>query len=148
MLKVLVPHATFTAWVQGTPSVGEHVGAAAVADSVPEAGVRVRLFSTNDYLGLSSHSAVRAAYVQAGGEVGSGPRASALVAGYTSAHRALEADLAALKHSQECLLFPTGFAANTSVVQARRALGLCYTCTVLANSTSSVFPGAGWGFRL
>ena len=126
--QVIVPHATFKAWVDGTLSVGEHVWQTTAAPglqdggtSAPDAalGVRVRLFSTNDYLGLSSHPAVRAAYAAGSSLAGSGPRASALVAGYTDAHRALEAQLAALKRTQECLLFPTGFAANVSVLQVR-----------------------------
>ena len=124
---MIVPHATFKAWVDGTLSVGEHVWQSQASHgsniAAPEAdlGVRVRLFSTNDYLGLSSHPAVRAAYAAGSALAGSGPRASALVAGYTDAHRALEAQLAVLKRTQECLLFPTGFAANVSVLQARKA---------------------------
>jgi 7-keto-8-aminopelargonate synthetase-like enzyme len=136
---VIVPHATFKAWVEGTLSVGEHVWQAPPAQvlhhstsSVPEAalGVRVTLFSTNDYLGLSSHPAVRAAYAAGSARAGSGPRASALVAGYTDAHRALEAQLAVLKRTQECLLFPTGFAANVSVLQARPGRGV-YSLSLL-----------------
>ncbi len=41
-----------------------------------------------------------------------------MVGGYTLLHRDLERRLAALKGTQECLLFPTGFAANTAVVTA------------------------------
>jgi len=44
----------------------------------------VRLFSTNDYLGLSAHPAVAAAAATAAARYGMGPRASALVAGYTN----------------------------------------------------------------
>jgi 8-amino-7-oxononanoate synthase len=120
--QVIVPHTTYAAWLNDTPSVGEHVPPGGSGGGAPDsAGVRVRLFSTNDYLGLSSHQDVRQAYGDGDGRVpgGSGPRASALVAGYTDAHRALEADLAEAKHTEECLLFPTGFAANTSVIQAR-----------------------------
>jgi 8-amino-7-oxononanoate synthase len=81
--------------------------------------VRVRLFSANDYLGLSSHAAVRAAACRAASACGNGPRASALVAGYTHEHAALERQLARLKGTQDALLFPSGFAANASVVAAR-----------------------------
>ena len=79
----------------------------------------MRLFSANDYLGLSSHPAVRAAACRAAAACGNGPRASALVAGYTHEHAALERDLARLKGTQDALLFPSGFAANASVVAAR-----------------------------
>ena len=69
---------------------------------------RVKLFSTNDYLGLASHPEVKAAAAAAAHAHGSGPRASAIVAGHTTAHAALEHKLAALKHTEACLLFPTG----------------------------------------
>lgn len=44
-----------------------------------------------------------------------GPRSSALVGGYTVWHARLEAALAELKGTEDCLLFPTGFAANLAV---------------------------------
>eukprot|EP00741_Cyanophora_paradoxa_P004279 tig00000792_g4154.t1 len=86
------------------------------------AAVRVRLaarpveplvlFSSNDYLGLSTHPAVRDAAAEAVREYGMGPRGSALICGYSSLHQALERRLAQLKRTEEALLFPTGFAAN------------------------------------
>lgn len=76
----------------------------------------VVVFAANDYLGLSSHPEVRAAASAAALAYGSGPRGSALLCGYTGAHRALEEELAALKGCDEALLFPTGFAANLSVM--------------------------------
>ncbi|EFJ39865.1 hypothetical protein VOLCADRAFT_78219 [Volvox carteri f. nagariensis] len=81
-----------------------------------EALVRVRLFSLNDYLGLASHPEVAEAAARAAKQVGMGPRSSALVAGYTHSHRQLEEGLAELKGTQDCLLFPTGFAANLAVM--------------------------------
>ena len=47
-----------------------------------------------------------------------GPRSSALVGGYTRWHAELEAALAQLKGTQECLLFPSGFSANLAVAAA------------------------------
>ena len=47
-----------------------------------------------------------------------GPRSSAVVGGYTFLHEDLERRLARLKQTEECLLFPTGFAANMAVVSA------------------------------
>ncbi|KAF6252194.1 PLP-dependent transferase [Scenedesmus sp. NREL 46B-D3] len=78
--------------------------------------VPLLLFSTNDYLGLSAHPAVKAAAAEAAAQVGCGPRSSALVAGFTSEHRQLELELSALKGTQDALLFPTGYAANMAVV--------------------------------
>ena len=77
------------------------------------------LFSTNDYLGLSTHPRVRSAAARAAASLGCGPRASALVPGaYTTEHRALERALARLKGTEDALLFPTGFAANAAAMAA------------------------------
>lgn len=81
-------------------------------------GRGVRLFSSNDYLGLSQHPAIRDAVARAVLESGMGPRGAALICGYTSEHEALEADLATLAGTEAALLFPSGFAANLGVVTA------------------------------
>ncbi len=47
-----------------------------------------------------------------------GPRSSAVVGGYTFLHEELERRLADLKGTEDCLLFPTGFAANVATVSA------------------------------
>lgn len=75
-------------------------------------------FSSNDYLGLSTHPSVRAAAADAAARHGMGPRGSPLVCGYTHMHRDLELAIARLKRAEECLLTPTGFAANASVLAA------------------------------
>lgn len=79
-------------------------------------GQRVVLFSSNDYLGLSSHELVRARVADVVGRVGQGPRGSALVCGYTIYHEHLAHDLAQLKGTEAALLCPTGYAANLSVL--------------------------------
>lgn len=81
-------------------------------------GRGVRLFSSNDYLGLSQHPAIRDAVARAVLESGMGPRGAALICGYTSEHEALEADLATLAGTEAALLLPSGFAANLGVVTA------------------------------
>ena len=126
-----MPRATYDAWLADEASTGESSTDAASA-------VRVRLFSSNDYLGLSSHPAVRAATARAARAHGSGPRASALVAGYTGAHRLLESALARLKGTQECLLFPSGFAANCSVLQALGGSAECELFSDALNHASLV----------
>ncbi|KAJ1625403.1 pyridoxal phosphate-dependent transferase, partial [Pavlovales sp. CCMP2436] len=95
--------------MHNTPSLGEWGG---------RADERLVLFAANDYLGLSAHPAVRAAAAAAAAEFGCGPRSSALVSGYTHAHRELESALAALKGKEEALLLPTGYAANLAVLGA------------------------------
>ncbi|CAL9028579.1 unnamed protein product [Prunus brigantina] len=52
-----------------------------------------------------------------------GPRSSALICGYTDYHRLLESCLADLKEKEDCLLCPTGFAANTSLMVALGSVG-------------------------
>jgi 8-amino-7-oxononanoate synthase len=79
---------------------------------------RLTLFSLNDYLGLASHPEVCQAAASASLHLGMGPRSSAIVGGTTSLHRELEEALSDLKCTQETLLFPTGYAANMSVVSS------------------------------
>ena len=81
-------------------------------------GRELLLFSSNDYLGLSTHPHVKEAIATAARESGSGPRGSALVCGYTELHAELERDLATLKHMETALLFPTGYQANMAVLSA------------------------------
>ncbi len=90
-------------------------------------GRPLKLFSGNDYLGLSSHPAVREASAEAAARHGMGPRGAALVCGYTEAHEALEAELAELKGTEAALLFPTGFQANLSVLSALGQSGTVFS---------------------
>ena len=78
----------------------------------------ILLFSTNDYLGLSAHPDVRRAASSAATAIGMGVRSAAIVSGHSRVHERLERELAALKHSQACLLFPSGFAANLAAITA------------------------------
>lgn len=75
-------------------------------------------FSSNDYLGLSTHptviSAARAALDQ--NRFGSG--ASALVTGRTAYHAELEQTLARFEGEDDAILFPTGYAANAGTIAA------------------------------
>ncbi|KAG8092560.1 hypothetical protein GUJ93_ZPchr0012g21532 [Zizania palustris] len=83
-----------------------------------EVGEKLILFSGNDYMGLSSHPAIRDAAVKAAQEYGMGPRGSALICGYTTYHKMVEESLAELKKKEDCLLCPTGFSANMAVMTA------------------------------
>jgi 8-amino-7-oxononanoate synthase len=73
-------------------------------------------FASNDYLGLASHPAVRAAAVEAIERWGTGAGASRLVVGGRPVHDELEAELAAWRGAERALLFPTGYAANIGVL--------------------------------
>jgi len=81
-------------------------------------GRPLTLFSTNDYLGLSSHPQLRQRTAAAARETGSGPRGAPLICGYTERHEALETELSKLEMTESTLLFPTGFAANLGVLSA------------------------------
>ncbi|KAK9148404.1 hypothetical protein Scep_007161 [Stephania cephalantha] len=58
----------------------------------------------------------RIANLEVAEKLGMGPRGSALICGYTNYHRSLESCLAELKKKEDCLLCPTGFAANMAVM--------------------------------
>ena len=90
---VLVDVGTHERWMANTPSVGDEVA----ADDVCAPPIELALFSSNDYLGLSTHPEVRAAAAAAAAAHGCGPRSSSLVAGFTCLHQELESELARLK---------------------------------------------------
>lgn len=81
-------------------------------------GQRYLNFSSNDYLGLAGHPALRAAAQKALDKYGSGSGASHLITGHTSAHAALEAELAEFVQRPRALLFSTGYMANLGVAGA------------------------------
>jgi 8-amino-7-oxononanoate synthase len=81
-------------------------------------GRRVLQFASNNYLGLANDPRVREAAIRAVERWGWGAGASRLVAGHTEAHARLEADLAAFKHAEAALVFPTGYMTNLGVVTA------------------------------
>jgi 8-amino-7-oxononanoate synthase len=80
-------------------------------------------FASNDYLGLASHPAVAAAAHDAIDRWGTGSGASRLVTGTRPVHQLLEVELAAWKQCERAVVFPTGFAANLSVLSVFGAKG-------------------------
>jgi len=81
-------------------------------------GVEVLLLCSNNYLGLADHPRVRKAAAEAAMRWGAGAGASRLVSGNMTIHRRLEEQLAAFKGSESCLLFGSGYLANTGIVSA------------------------------
>ena len=79
-------------------------------------------FSSNDYLGLSQHPAVKARAADYADRLGAGAPASRLVSGTLPEHLAVEARLAAFKGCEAALLFASGYQANASVLPALLAL--------------------------
>jgi 8-amino-7-oxononanoate synthase len=86
-------------------------------------GREVLLLCSNDYLGLAGHPDLRAAAARAAERWGAGAGASPLVSGHTALHARLEEELAAFKGSGACLLFGSGFLANTGVIAALAGRG-------------------------
>ena len=82
-------------------------------------------FTSNDYLGLSTHPLVRRAIAEAALEYGTW-RSSPVVGGYSVHHRALEEALIKLKRTEECMLFSSGFAANMGVMTTLARLGYSF----------------------
>ena len=76
------------------------------------------VFASNNYLGLATDDRVQAAAAEAAREVGAGAGASRLVTGDTTAHRALERELADTKDTDRALVFSSGYAANVGTLTA------------------------------
>ncbi len=75
-------------------------------------------FSSNDYLGLSSHPALVAAARGALERFGMGAGASRLMSGNLSIHHALEEEVAAFKCAEGALVFNSGYQANLGIIPA------------------------------
>ncbi|KAK4572058.1 hypothetical protein RGQ29_030463 [Quercus rubra] len=131
-VEVQIAEETFQRWVCDFPSTGDEAVCrdkitGNEAESCPQQFKKLLLFSGNDYLGLSSHPTIGKAAAKAALELGMGPRGSALICGYTNYHRLLESCLADLKMKEDCLLCPTGFAANMAVMVALGNIGALLT---------------------
>ncbi|MGA9852871.1 MAG: 8-amino-7-oxononanoate synthase [Gammaproteobacteria bacterium] len=81
-------------------------------------GARCLNFSSNDYLGLAGHPALREAARRGLDQYGLGSGGAHLVTGHTRAHAALEEELAAFVQRPRVLLFSTGYMANLGVAGA------------------------------
>ena len=81
-------------------------------------GREVLLLCSNDYLGLAGDPRVREAAASFASRWGAGAGASPLVSGNMAPHRELCARLAELKGTEACVLFGSGFLANTGVIAA------------------------------
>jgi 7-keto-8-aminopelargonate synthetase-like enzyme len=75
-------------------------------------------FASQDYLGLASHPAVRAAVSDALDQFGPHSAGSPVLLGNTADSLALEGELAAFLAMPEIVLFPTGWAAGFAAIRA------------------------------
>ena len=81
-------------------------------------GRRFILFCSNNYLGLATHPKIIEANIEATRKYGTGSGASRLVSGTLEIHKQLEAVVAELKHTEEAIVFPTGYMANSGGIPA------------------------------
>jgi len=74
-------------------------------------------FSSNDYLGLSSHPALLSAATGAARKYGNGSSGSALVSGYSEPLHELEQHIALLTGRSSAVVFSSGYLANLALAQ-------------------------------
>jgi glycine C-acetyltransferase len=79
-------------------------------------GQEVVLLSSNNYLGLAEHPALREAAIQALERYGCGAGASRSISGTMEQHRELEERIARFKGCEEALLFSSGYMANIGLL--------------------------------
>ncbi len=84
----------------------------------PGGAEAIRVFCSNDYLGLAAHPVLRDALAEGTRRGGAGAGASRLVSGERSEHLEAERALAGLVGRPAALLFSSGFVANATVVPA------------------------------
>jgi 8-amino-7-oxononanoate synthase len=88
------------------------------ATAATQSAAELVSFSCNDYLGLSQHPDVVAASIEATRRFGVGAGSSRLVNGNHPLYAELEHKLAALKGSEDCVVFGSGYLTNVGVISA------------------------------
>ncbi|WP_240688930.1 8-amino-7-oxononanoate synthase [Ammoniphilus sp. YIM 78166] len=79
-------------------------------------GQKMRMFASNNYLGLAHDQRLIQASIEATERLGTGSTGSRLTTGNTSLHEQLEAELAAFKKTEAALVFNTGYMANVAAL--------------------------------
>ena len=77
---------------------------------------RVLLLSSNNYLGLADHPALKTAMIKAIERYGVGSGASRLISGNMALHETLEKTLADFKDTEAALVFNSGYTANVGLI--------------------------------
>lgn len=75
-------------------------------------------FASNDYLGLASDPRLAAAAIAAIHTYGTGSTGSRLLSGHRELHRDLERAIAALKGTEDAIVFSSGYLANMGAIAA------------------------------
>ncbi|HEV8290984.1 MAG TPA: 8-amino-7-oxononanoate synthase [Tepidisphaeraceae bacterium] len=112
-------------------------------------GKRYVNFASNDYLGLTHHPAVIRAAQEALSKYGAGSGASALVSGYTEAHRSAEQAIARWKGTEAAVLLPSGYQAAHAIIQTLNLDGVRFLLDKLCHaSLVDAVRGSGAEFRI
>jgi 8-amino-7-oxononanoate synthase len=82
------------------------------------AGQTLLNFGSNDYLGLAGDDRSIAAAIAATRQFGTGATGSRLTSGHKQIHRDLEVAIAALKGTEDALVFSSGYLANLGTIAA------------------------------
>jgi len=91
------------------------------SSQLPEAifdGKRVINLSSNNYLGFTTHKALRRAAIDAVKTYGAGSGAVRSISGTMILHMELEEQIARFKGTEACVVFQSGFTANAGTVSA------------------------------
>lgn len=75
-------------------------------------------FASNDYLGLAGDERLIQAAIVATQELGTGSTGSRLLTGHRALHRQLEQAIAALKQTEDAIVFSSGYLANLGTIAA------------------------------
>lgn len=97
------------------PRTFDATGPAGILDGAVD-GAPVVSFASNDYLGLSTHPALRRAACDAVERWGTGATSSRLVVGSRPCHDELEEELCAWKRTEASVVFSSGYTANLGVL--------------------------------
>jgi glycine C-acetyltransferase len=81
-------------------------------------GREVINLASNNYLGLTTHKALRKAALEAVRKYGAGAGAVRTIAGTMKLHMDLEEQIARFKNAEACVVFQSGFTANAGTVSA------------------------------
>jgi len=108
------------------------------------AGKEVINFASNDYLGLAGDDRLIQASIAATQEFGTGSTGSRLLSGHREIHRELECAIASLKHTEDALVFSSGYLANIGAISAivgKRDLILSDTYNHSCLKNGAIFSG-------
>ncbi len=100
-------------WYRTVQTVEGLPGAEIVLD-----GKRMINFASNDYLGLAGDPRLIEAAIAATRTYGTGSTGSRLLSGHRPLHRQLELAIAALKQTDDALVFSSGYLANVGTIAA------------------------------